>query len=105
MPQKMRINNQNEYSKFLEKRGNIFHYVSEAIENRYENSLKIQDGNYIYSDKVVILYQFSLLASQIGDIAELFNCRVGKGSNKFTQSKLKESNCIVYFITQNVREC
>ncbi|OAM06109.1 MAG: hypothetical protein TV41_02145 [Wolbachia endosymbiont of Dactylopius coccus] len=48
------------------------------------------------------LYQFSLLVIQIGYIAELFNCGVGKRSNKFTQSTLKQSNSIVYFIAQNV---
>ncbi len=48
------------------------------------------------------LYQFSLLVSQIGEIAELFNCGAGKRSNKFAQSTLKQSNCIVYFIAQNV---
>src|SRR6266576_269875 len=47
-------------------------------------------------------YQFSLLVIQIGYIAELFNCGVGKRSNKFTQSTLKQSNSIVYFIAQNV---
>nr|WP_250296172.1 hypothetical protein [Wolbachia endosymbiont of Oedothorax gibbosus] len=32
MPQKMRVSNHSEYNKFLEKRGNIFHYINEAIE-------------------------------------------------------------------------
>ncbi len=36
MPQKMRDSNQNEYNKFLEQRGNIFHDINEAIENWYE---------------------------------------------------------------------
>ncbi|WP_238580353.1 MAG: hypothetical protein ABOJ95_000459 [Wolbachia endosymbiont of Armadillidium vulgare] len=40
MPQKMKVSNQNEYNKFLEKRGNIFRYIDEAIENWYENSPK-----------------------------------------------------------------
>ncbi len=51
---------------------------------------------------VSLSYQFSLLVSQIGEIAELFNCGAGKRSNKFAQSTLKQSNCIVYFIAQNV---
>jgi len=55
MPQKMKVSNQNEYNKFLEKRGNIFHFINEAIENWYDNSPKMQGSNYIYSDKVVIL--------------------------------------------------
>nr|WP_246228202.1 hypothetical protein [Wolbachia endosymbiont of Litomosoides brasiliensis] len=40
--------------------------------------------------------------SRINDIAELFNCGVGKGGDKFVQSALKQSNCIINFITQNV---
>ncbi|WP_265034593.1 MULTISPECIES: hypothetical protein [unclassified Wolbachia] len=36
MPQKMKVSNQNEYNKFLEKRGNIFRYIDKAIENWYE---------------------------------------------------------------------
>ncbi len=54
------------------------------------------------AQKVNESYQFSLLCSQIGYIAELFNCGAGKRSNKFTQSTLKQSNSIVYFIAQNV---
>ncbi|MDR2977866.1 MAG: hypothetical protein LBU56_00190 [Rickettsiales bacterium] len=33
MPQKMKVSNQQEYNKFLQERGNIFHYIDEAIEN------------------------------------------------------------------------
>ncbi len=55
MPQKMKVSNQNEYNKFLQERGNIFHYIDKAIENWYEIGPKMQGGNYIYSDKVVIL--------------------------------------------------
>ncbi|WP_353282841.1 transposase [Wolbachia endosymbiont (group A) of Pogonocherus hispidulus] len=55
MPQKMRVRSQNEYNKFLQERGNIFRYINEAIENWYENSPKMQGGNNIYSNKVVIL--------------------------------------------------
>ncbi len=60
--------------------------------------IKVELGSYAFS----VLYQFSLLVSQIGEIAELFNCGAGKRSNKFAQSTLKQSNCIVYFIAQNV---
>ncbi len=64
----MKVSNQNEYNKFLEKRGNIFRYIDEAIENWYENSPKMQGGNYIYSDKVVILVHI---------IVNLFNANSG----------------------------
>src|SRR6266576_5130862 len=78
------------------------------------NIIKIGDSEIEVSEKggkrnytdlsgdAVMLYQFSLLVIQIGYIAELFNCGVGKRSNKFTQSTLKQSNSIVYFIAQNV---
>ncbi|WP_353277351.1 transposase [Wolbachia endosymbiont (group A) of Agelastica alni] len=66
MPQKMKVSNQNEYNKFLEKRGNIFRYIDEAIENWYENSPKMQGGNYIYSDKVVILVHIIVNLFRIG---------------------------------------
>ncbi len=49
-----------------------------------------------------ILYQLSLLMNQIRSIAELFNRGRGKRGNKFTQSALKQNNCIVDFIAQNV---
>lgn len=62
----MRVSNQNEYNKFLEKRGNIFRYIDEAIENWYENSPKMQGGNYIYSDKVVILVHIIVNLFRIG---------------------------------------
>ncbi|WP_265041743.1 MULTISPECIES: hypothetical protein [unclassified Wolbachia] len=55
MPQKMRVSNQREYNEFLKKRGNVFHFVNQAIENWYENSPKVAGGNNTYSDKVVIL--------------------------------------------------
>nr|WP_250295181.1 transposase [Wolbachia endosymbiont of Oedothorax gibbosus] len=66
MPQKMRVSNQNEYNKFLEKRGNIFHYINEAIENWYEIGPKMQGGKYIYSDKVVILVHIIVNLFRIG---------------------------------------
>nr|WP_265015825.1 transposase [Wolbachia endosymbiont (group A) of Anoplius nigerrimus] len=66
MPQKMKVSNQNEYNKFLQERGNIFHYINEAIENWYENSPKMQGGNYIYSDKVVILVHIIVNLFRIG---------------------------------------
>lgn len=45
------------------------------------------------------------IATEQSNIQEqnmLFNCGVGKRSNKFIQSALKQSNCIVDFIVQNV---
>ncbi|WP_353276671.1 transposase [Wolbachia endosymbiont (group A) of Agelastica alni] len=66
MPQKMKVSNQNEYNKFLQERGNIFRYIDEAIENWYENSPKMQGGNYIYSDKVVILVHIIVNLFRIG---------------------------------------
>ncbi|WP_174525418.1 MULTISPECIES: IS5 family transposase [unclassified Wolbachia] len=66
MPQKMRVSNQNEYNKFLEKRGNIFHYINEAIENWYEIGPKMQGGNNIYSNKVVILIHIITHLFRIG---------------------------------------
>ncbi len=62
----MKVSNQNEYNKFLEKRGNIFHFINEAIENWYENSPKMQGGSYIYSDKVVILVHIIVNLFRIG---------------------------------------
>ncbi|WP_264375313.1 MULTISPECIES: hypothetical protein [unclassified Wolbachia] len=41
MPQKMKVSNHKEYNQFLEKRGNVFHFIDEAIENWYESSEKI----------------------------------------------------------------
>ncbi|WP_175938434.1 hypothetical protein [Wolbachia endosymbiont of Litomosoides brasiliensis] len=35
-------------------------------------------------------------------IVELFNCRVKKRGNKFSQIALKQSNCIIDFIVQSV---
>ncbi|WP_264373779.1 IS5 family transposase [Wolbachia endosymbiont (group A) of Lasioglossum malachurum] len=66
MPQKMRVSNHSEYNKFLEKRGNIFHYINEAIEKWYENGPKIPGGNNIYSDKVVILVHIITCLFRIG---------------------------------------
>ncbi|NUY39358.1 hypothetical protein GO684_01380 [Wolbachia endosymbiont of Litomosoides brasiliensis] len=43
-----------------------------------------------------------MLVVQISNIVELFNCGVRKRGNKFAQSALKQSNCIIGFITQNV---
>nr|WP_250295273.1 hypothetical protein [Wolbachia endosymbiont of Oedothorax gibbosus] len=54
MPQKMKVSNHKEYNQFLEKRGNVFHFIDEAIENWYESSGKIPGGNNVYSDKGVI---------------------------------------------------
>lgn len=55
----MRVSNQREYNEFLKKRGNVFHFVNQAIENWYENSPKVAGGNNTYSDKVVILIHIS----------------------------------------------
>ncbi|WP_264705237.1 hypothetical protein [Wolbachia endosymbiont (group A) of Gymnosoma rotundatum] len=41
MPQKMRVSNNSEYNQFLEKRGNVFHFIDEAIESWYEISEKV----------------------------------------------------------------
>ncbi|RDD33736.1 transposase [Wolbachia endosymbiont of Cylisticus convexus] len=60
MPVKMRVSNQSEYNKFLEERGNIFHFIDKAMESWYENSPKVAGGNYIYSDRVVILIHISI---------------------------------------------
>ncbi|RDD34744.1 Transposase [Wolbachia endosymbiont of Cylisticus convexus] len=60
MPRKMRVSNCIEYNKFLKERGNIFHFINEAVENWYETSKKLGNvsknsgENNIYSDKVVI---------------------------------------------------
>ncbi|WP_410543298.1 hypothetical protein [Wolbachia endosymbiont of Litomosoides brasiliensis] len=43
-----------------------------------------------------------MLVDKISDIAELFNCGVKKRGNKFAQNALKQSNCIIDFIAQNV---
>ncbi|MDX5518619.1 MAG: transposase [Wolbachia endosymbiont of Andrena agilissima] len=66
MPQKMRVSNCQEYNNFRENRGNIFRYIDKAIENWYENSPKMQSGNYIYSDKVVILVHIIVNLFRIG---------------------------------------
>ncbi|OAM06100.1 MAG: hypothetical protein TV41_07535 [Wolbachia endosymbiont of Dactylopius coccus] len=42
-----------EYNKFLEARGNIFHFINKAVENWYKTSKKLCENN-IYSDKIVI---------------------------------------------------
>ncbi|QTG99539.1 transposase [Wolbachia pipientis] len=62
----MRVSNHSEYNKFLEKRGNIFHYINEAIEKWYKNGPKIPGGNNIYSDKVVILVHIITCLFRIG---------------------------------------
>ncbi len=54
------------------------------------------------NEQIQVLYQLSLLMNQIRSIAELFNRGRGKRGNKFTQSALKQNNCIVDFIAQNV---
>ncbi|KLT21682.1 transposase, IS5 family [Wolbachia endosymbiont of Armadillidium vulgare str. wVulC] len=46
MPQKMRVSNHGEYNKFLQGRGNIFYFVSEAIENWYANTPRVA-GTFI----------------------------------------------------------
>ncbi|WP_246111601.1 hypothetical protein [Wolbachia endosymbiont of Chrysomya megacephala] len=51
MPIRMKVSNCNEYNKFLQERGNVFHYINDAIENWYENSPKVAGGNNVYSDK------------------------------------------------------
>lgn len=66
MPQKMRVSNQREYNEFLKKRGNVFHFVNQAIEDWYENSPKVAGGNNIYSDKVVILIHIIVHLFRIG---------------------------------------
>ncbi|AWW50884.1 IS5 family transposase [Wolbachia endosymbiont of Folsomia candida] len=66
MPVKMKVSNQNEYNKFLQERGNIFHYINNAIENWYESSPKVAGGNNIYSDKVVILVHIITYLFRIG---------------------------------------
>ena len=66
MLQKMRVSNQREYNEFLEKRGNIFHFIDEAIENWYENSPKVAGGNNVYSDKVVVLIHIMVHLFRIG---------------------------------------
>lgn len=66
MPQKMRVSNHGEYNKFLQERGNIFHFVNEAIENWYENTPRVSGGNNIYSDKVVILIHIIVHLFRIG---------------------------------------
>lgn len=66
MPQKMRVSNQREYNEFLKKRGNVFHFVNQAIEYWYENSPKVAGGNNTYSDKVVILIHIIVHLFRIG---------------------------------------
>ncbi|WP_375603607.1 IS5 family transposase [Wolbachia endosymbiont of Anurida maritima] len=66
MPQKMKVSNNNEYNQFLEKRGNVFHFIDEAIENWYEISEKVAGGNNIYSDKVVIAIHIIVNLFRIG---------------------------------------
>ncbi|MCJ7475778.1 MAG: transposase [Wolbachia endosymbiont of Homalodisca vitripennis] len=66
MLQKMRVSNCHEYNKFLQERGNIFYYVNDAIENWYEKGPKMAVGNYIYSDKVVILVHIITYLFRIG---------------------------------------
>ena len=62
----MKVSNPKEYNKFLQERGNIFHYINKAIENWYDNSPKMQGGNYIYSGKVVILVHIIASLFRIG---------------------------------------
>ncbi|WP_264683157.1 MULTISPECIES: transposase [unclassified Wolbachia] len=66
MSQKMRVSNQGKYNKFLQERGNIFHYINYAIENWHENRPKVAGGNNIYSDKVVILVHIITYIFRIG---------------------------------------
>ncbi|WGJ62107.1 transposase [Wolbachia endosymbiont of Frankliniella intonsa] len=94
MPQKMKVSNQNEYNKFLEKRGDIFRYIDEAIENWYENSPKMQGGNYIYSDKVVILVHIIVSFFRIGlrqtvGFIKGYLQQIGKNLQLFTSIKKK----------------
>lgn len=44
MPQKMKVSNHNEYNQFLQKRGNVFHFINDVIENWYENTPKVAGG-------------------------------------------------------------
>ena len=107
MPQKMRVSNCGEYNKFLQERGNVFHYINNALENWYENSPKVAGGNNIYSDKVVILvhiitYLFRIgLRQTVGFIAEYLE-QVGKNlqvisysqaSRRFEKLNLKINDC------------
>ncbi|AWW50855.1 IS5 family transposase [Wolbachia endosymbiont of Folsomia candida] len=66
MPVKMKVSNQSEYNKFLQERGNIFHYINDAIENWHENRPKVAGGNNIYTDKVVILVHIITYLFRIG---------------------------------------
>ncbi|MFP3022281.1 MAG: transposase [Wolbachia sp.] len=66
MPIRMKVSNCNEYNKFLQERGNVFHYINDAIENWYENSPKVAGGNNVYSDKVVILIHIITYLFRIG---------------------------------------
>ncbi|MGY5877760.1 transposase, partial [Wolbachia endosymbiont of Nasonia oneida] len=66
MPTKMKVSNCHGYNRFLQERGNIFHFINEAIENWYENSPKMRGGNYIYSNKVVILVHIVASLFRIG---------------------------------------
>ncbi|WP_343288893.1 transposase [Wolbachia endosymbiont of Encarsia formosa] len=85
MPTKMKVSNCHEYNRFLQERGNIFHFINEAIENWYENSPKMRGGNYIYSNKVVILVHIVASLFRIGlrqtvGFIKGYLQQVGKGS-------------------------
>ncbi len=62
----MKVSNHKEYNQFLEKRGNVFHFIDEAIEHWYESSGKVPGGNNIYSDKVVIAVHIVVNLFRIG---------------------------------------
>ncbi|WP_264374481.1 MULTISPECIES: transposase [unclassified Wolbachia] len=92
MSQKMRVSNCHEYNKFLQERGNIFHFINEAIENWYEKGPKMAGGNYIYSDKVVILVHIVANLFRIGlrqtvGFIEGYLQQIGKNLQLFTSFK------------------
>nr|WP_254229711.1 transposase [Wolbachia pipientis] len=109
MSQKMRVSNCHGYNKFLQERGNIFHFINEAIENWYEKGPKMAGGNYIYSDKVVILVHIVANLFRIGlrqtvGFIEGYLQQIGKNlqiisysqaSRRFRKLNIKISDCRV----------
>nr|WP_246485339.1 transposase [Wolbachia endosymbiont of Erebia cassioides] len=109
MPLRMKVSNCNEYNKFLQERGNVFHYINDAIENWYENSPKVAGGNNVYSDKVVILihiitYLFRIGLRQTVGFIEKYLEQIGKilqiisysqASRRFKKLNIKINDCRV----------
>lgn len=103
----MRVSNHGEYNKFLQERGNIFHFVNEAIENWYENTPRVSGGNNIYSDKVVILIHIIVHLFRIGlrqavGFVKGYMMQIGKNlkvisytkaSRRFKKLNLKIDDC------------